>query len=205
MTTYNLKKDISQKSLSRVLDRSRSGWETFYLKDGTKIHLCYSTRLKLIEKTYEILEGKYRGQLVDIKDFSLLDDFSYLESIKSCTYVQKENLLILPDKTAIKTVKQSSLIPTGEYFIGLPIAPERKLTKKLYMNEAKKGSRFASTWFPLIKSNGKTTHFYIHLGKFSNGCITVEFPLCSSKWTDLFTYLLSHRTANGHLMMLEVK
>lgn len=194
----------NQLTINRVLNRSESGWYGCSLEDGTPILLCYSTIVTKENGIYRVMEGKYKGRIIKPKDSSIFEKTNLDTNVRCCIYDQMNNFLYLPNSEVYKTVPQI-FIPRGDYFIGLPIYPNLRLTKREYKDELRGGSRFATTWFPLFDNNKKITHYYLHLGKISHGCITVEFSFHGKDWSKIFLYLLSNRLPEGFLMKLKFK
>src|SRR5581483_2221683 len=89
----------------------------------------------------------------------------------------------------------------------LILNPDRRHSENVvesYVSEVNGGSRFAETWFPLVK--GEFEFKYLHYGSFSKGCVTV---LSGSGWKDVYLYVISSRmkglegNAHGRLLVVE--
>ena len=85
-----------------------------------------------------------------------------------------------------------SPIVTGTHAILAPDYSHAKISTAGYV-AAVPGIVGNDVWFPIgLNGSAQNSGRYIHIGNLSEGCITV-YDL--TKWTALYTYLISHRTA----------
>ncbi len=196
----------NQTVIMRVLDKLSRGWCSCNLDDGTPIRLVYSTRLKeLLSDRYQVLEGPYRDKVIKIKDITVVGTMDFKIGQQPCIYESRKGELVLPGLGAFATIPQSLRLAHGNYRLGLPSHPSLRLTKSEYLDESFGGSRLASTWFQLLNAGGMPTHSFLHIGRISDGCITIRFQEHGKDWASIFLYLLAHRTPSGDLLEIEVR
>lgn len=182
-----------------VLDKSLRGWLPVTDINNNKLEIFYTTKIKPIGKNqFEILEGYYKSRIINVdysriypRLFTSYTDKLSLKQEQCFIFVeQKNNRLIYKNNEIFNEIPVvANNIQHGIYSI---LFPYRRHTDKVsldYLNEHKSGSRFAETWFPIMKS--KFEFQYIHFGKYSNGCVT--FIGSGEEWSKLYKYIISSR------------
>lgn len=196
--------------VDKVLDKNLKGWLPVRKKNCDMFHIPHSTKLECIEdEKYQILEGIHKFEIVEIDYKSINPRFQLDYLSKIMQYRKKVKLTLMLD--AQELVFKSDIrinikvfaanIEKGEYKILLPDRPHIEKAKKEYFDESIYGSRFASTWFPIMKNYHRGQ--YLHLGLFSEGCVTVLVNQ-NNNWGNLYKYLLTSREADGVLGYLSV-
>lgn len=191
--------------LTEVLDSARNGWLSIK-KGEEKIELPFSTKLFLIKRGEEseiakVLEGNYRNCVVYIPYMIKNSKIKYSYLSSKSLHIPKADLMIksnyLFSKNAdlkIKVIKDS--LDPGIYRIKFPVKRQKKEINQIYFNETKGGSRFAETWFPILKEEDFFMQRYIHFGTYSKGCVTISYQpknSFSDDWRQLYMYLIRSR------------
>lgn len=111
------------------------------------------------------------------------------------TFDQQMASISFPGGSATATLNSSwggayTPIPVGTYNIMIPDYPHSQdytETYRLIEPELKHDI----VWFPIEHEDNSR---YVHVGNISNGCVTV---LTLNKWSDIYRYLIRHRTPGG--------
>lgn len=193
--------------VDNVLDKSLRGWLPVTSNNGKKYEIFYSTAVqceipkKL--KEFKIIEGFHKLDNVSI-DFQKINPRLFVNYVSKGKIGEQSLCLIFVDLEANKLIYnslgmlhelniQANNLKPGKYLI---LFPDRRHTDKIsidYLNESNLGSRFAETWFPLVK--GRFEFQYLHYGSYSNGCVTVISD--GKEWTNLYSYIIKSRYING--------
>lgn len=186
---------VQKNNETRILGNSLNildkGWIiVFDYLSKRPIYICHNTQVKTIDKKlslYQIQSGYNLEKKIFINNnylSNLVDSFNRIEPAD--IEVSKNTLLF--KKYNIK-LTQDCMIKKGEYFIGYPDRP--RLNTPINYIYSKKGSKFSSTWFPIIDWN-KEIISYLHLGTYSLGCLTIDFNegKAGKIWSDLYLYLI---------------
>ncbi|MFA6197600.1 MAG: hypothetical protein WC734_00390 [Patescibacteria group bacterium] len=196
-----------------VLDKYYKGWIDVKLIDGTDVKLCYKTIVDNIERSrsknrFLIREGKYSQNEAEV-----LNSFDS-RKIKTATFNNAAQLKLSRHKQLLNIDGVGSLnvilgkipIPLGCYHILIPTYPHDKIPK-LYLQEELGGSRFAETWFELRSTKSVNFGYFLHFGKFSEGCVTVPYEKYSQSgivWNSIYHLLLSSRVKYSVIGTLNV-
>jgi len=200
--------------LNKVRDGYSKGWLKVRLSHNKEVFLPYGLLVEKVDssnqtETIKILEGPYEGAIAPIP--FLRDRESYFSLFKksknkSIVLETKDKHLLL-NKKVFPVVFDDS-IKIGDYFLYLPDYPHNHVATKKYENEAKGGSRFASTWFRLVKDGDSLfqSSSYLHFGTFSEGCITFPFfeKIGVSSWNELILALSLSRLKEGVCCKLQI-
>jgi hypothetical protein len=199
------------------LDKVRDGYNKGWLKiklSHKEVFLPYGLLVEKIHssnqtETIKILEGAYEGAVAPIPFVRNRESyFSLFKKPKTESIVleTKSNHLLI-NKRVFPVVLDGS-IKTGGYFLYLPDYPHNHVATNKYQNEAKGGSRFASTWFRLVKDMDSLfeSSFYLHFGTYSEGCVTFPFfqKSGSSSWNELVLALSLLRLKEGVCCKLQI-
>jgi len=180
------------------LDRKLRGWLPVKSITGKSYEIFYSTEIQLKNSGKFLLrEGFHEGDIVSIKESSL--PYRLFQTYNGPLKVSRKpfraivelstsRILYEKDGKIVEYYVQAENLQPGQYAI---LSPDRrridKATKK-YISEGNGGSRFAETWFPLVKHEFEFQ--YLHYGTYSNGCITVT---SGSGWTELYLLIMKSR------------
>lgn len=206
--------------LKNVLDSKQKGWLRVQLCGGDFVEIQYLTKVKLEAKheQYEevtIMDGYYKSKKAKIPYFSMdkSTNYSFLEKNvlskkqPEITLATSQNKLFI-NKIQTEVVVDSSALTKGKYLINFPVK-SKKILNSSYLDENTGGSRFAETWFPIIKSHDTFAEKYLHFGLYSEGCITVKYKKQASPseiWKNICMSLLASRNKNNKgLTYLEIK
>lgn len=202
-----------QYCISNVLDKYLKGWLAVQLIDGTDIKLCYNTIIQpefsgYSSPTFRICEGVFDS--CDAK-FKNKDDYYKIKSTKinkgaELTLSLRENKLEIRGLGVFTVILGSIPLSLGNYDVMLPAYIHYK-TPKLYLNEEVGGSRFSETWFELRSHINTKRGYFLHFGRYSEGCITVPFTKDSNSgfvWNKIYYFLLNARLKYSVLGKLSV-
>ncbi len=157
---------------------------------------------------FEILGGKDKGKKVRLlipnnKKTRLKSNYKY----KSACYVEyiykevveNENNIFIIGNVKIKGIssvfKAFSLykkrLPEGEYYLEIPDEPHPGGSKY------EKISLFAKSWFRIKFPAKPKSAYYLHMGRESDGYITVYIPNVNptNTWTKIYNHLVTCREA----------
>lgn len=200
--------------LTEVVDRYRSGWLKINQNNGDKVLLPYSTKVLILKpikdgELIKVLEGESKNLIVAVPYLiqSSQGHFSFfskkgIKFSKTKIYVNKKTGRLILDKKHYPVSLDKSCTK-GKYFVRFPV--ERRTPAKDYQNEEEGGSRFANSWFPLIKKNEFNFSRFLHYGSYSKGCVTVKHnPDKESCWPEIFFGLMRSRINSTYLATLVV-
>ncbi|MCL4199712.1 hypothetical protein KJZ67_00025 [Patescibacteria group bacterium] len=196
-----------------VLDKALRGWLPVVDDEGENFEICYGTAVNHTENInkYTITEGFHKNKTVRIDYNKIIPQFfnEYVGNIdinaNKCFVVVdlSSNKLIYSDAYGLHELNvQANNLSVGDYSI---ICPDRRHDNKIskeYLSEYGIGTRFAETWFPIIKE--KFEFRYLHFGSYSNGCVTVIGN--GQQWTALYKYVITSRLGemtHGHLIVVD--
>ena len=155
---------------------------------------------------FKILEGKYKGKKARLlipknKKTRLKSNFKYKSACK-IDYVYKNIVNNGKDDFVTGVVKINGIaasfkafslneerLPVGEYCIEIPDEPHPKgVTYEKY-------SLFSKSWFRIKYPAKPESAYYLHLGRASDGCITVYAPDVNppDTWTKIYNQIVSCR------------
>lgn len=135
------------------------------------------------------LEGKYKGELFVSKSSKVFNTPDVMKNEEILLKVIKNKNEMIFNNHSYSVV--SSGLSDREMLVGLPDYPHFSKIPSKYLNEAKNGSRFATTWFPLFTTDGRFCDQYLHFGTYSEGCLT--FNGSGQEWEFLYFSLLTNR------------
>lgn len=201
--------------VNNVLDKSLRGWLPVIDSHRRRFEIFFTTLVRPNDQfcEFEILEGfhKSKGVAIDYQSINPRIFINYFDKqvrIKNepCfLFIELENSKLLyksRGKIDELHVQVKNLDP-GKYLV---LFPDRRHTDKIsqeYIKESAGGSRFAETWFPLLKE--KFEFQYLHFGSYSNGCATV-LSHQGQQWNHLYNYIVKSRyldCAHGTLVVAE--
>ncbi len=187
-----------------VANTSSRGWLTIKHEDGlTQPNVIpYALKVKLDQvkdsrEYFTILEGPLAGHKASVK---LADDGkSYLSpeilhtSASFLTYSKKNQTLTLDINGAktdyLITMNDEKPIPNGKYDLEIPYEPHHR-----HGEPYESFSLFAKTWFRI----GHTGDRYLHLGEFSDGCVTVRAgENHPGAWDEIYRRLIVSRMGDS--------
>jgi len=143
-----------------------------------------------------VAEGPYQGQTGSVRAKSSTE--SYLgpmthSGAASVIFEKGKQKLQYGTKTGVSAFTDpSNPVPTGTYDLQIPDAPHSGGAHYL------SSSSYAKTWFRVGTSGDR----YLHPGRVSAGCITVN---ALSEWTSIYNYLIKSRKSNTAVGRVEVK
>jgi hypothetical protein len=184
--------------VSNILDKSLRGWLPVMDDSDNRFELFYSTRVKPLNSSggLLILEGYRKSRAVSIDEqqikaklFSVYINKTKVKDEKCVVAVDlKTSKLLFRVNGSLKVIniRVNNLAP-GNYTIQFPYSRHSDNVNPSYLSERHGGSRFAETWFPLVKD--KFEFKYLHFGQYSKGCVTVIDP----GWSDLYQYIITSR------------
>ncbi len=198
--------------LTNVLNRFNRGWIKVDLIGKDNAWLPYGTSFGKIQKnTLRVLDGHYRGYLLDTTENKELENCLGDEKLLTneevnIVYNPSLNKLSLQNKREFSLVKfDLDELKAGGYQIEVPRFPHVKLCKRIYLNENDGGSRFAETWFEVVPLHGPRLGVFIHYGEISSGCITVSMKENLPKsWDEIYFNLILHRISYKTVATLTV-
>jgi len=137
-------------------------------------------------------EGRsVRGRKFSVKEGNLkpVSELKYRSAANLMYYLKEEELIYSTNKKVRAITHPSNPVPIGMHPLELLDFPHD--LGEGYLGQ----SNWALSWFllgtgPAVK--GKNDR-YLHTGRFSAGCITVD----ASGWNDLYRYLILCRSGNG--------
>lgn len=200
--------------LDKVRDGYNKGWLKIKLFNNSEAFLPYGLLVEKIDFTNQsevvkIFEGVYEGAIVTVPFLKDNESFfSLLTKHKTGSIIldTKDKHLVLNEK--VFPVIFDDSIKIGNYFLYSPDFPHKHVATSKYQNEAKGGSRFASTWFKLVKDEDSLfqSNSYLHFGTYSEGCITFPFweKNRASNWNELVLALSLSRLKNGVCSKLQI-
>lgn len=201
--------------VNNVLDKSLRGWLPVTDTYRRKLEIFYTTLVQPNDQftEFEILEGFHKSKRVVIDYQSInprifsayLDKRVRITNEECFLFIELENnkLLYKAGGRINELYVQAKNLDPGKYLI---LFPDRRHTDKIsqeYIRENSDGSRFAETWFPLLKE--KFEFQYLHFGTYSNGCATV-LSHQGQQWNHLYNYIVKSRyldCAHGTLVVAE--
>jgi hypothetical protein len=200
LTTYKL---------DNLLDLHNKGWIRVNTKDGRLIDLPYSTQITKLKNSFNIIDGFYKNTEIELSSKQV-----GLYVRKQTTQASKIGIAL---HSSIKTLEipkigkfqilfEKDKIPLGRYKILIPFYPHDK-NPKIHSNEEHGGSRFASTWFQLTNSKFVLKDTFLHLGTYSEGCLTIPYVKgknSGKNWNKLYFALINSRIDNHSLAYLNV-
>jgi len=204
--------DGSKYRISNVLDKNLKGWLPVKDFESNRFELPYTTEVIVGNRlnSLEVTEGPYRSKSVYIDSenisprfFSEYLDQPVVHSDCLITVILDRQILTYRDRQRglVELAIKAEDIKTGYYSILVPDRRHKEKTLPRYLMEAVGGSRFAETWFPIMKKNFEFR--YLHFGSFSRGCITVLLNQ-TNDWNSLYFYLISSRNNNQELGKLKI-
>lgn len=194
--------------VSNVLDTRLKGWLPVIDRDKNKFQILYSTKIEFIKKTniFLIKEGQFKDAMaeIDFKNISprlfknyFTDTFKIKDNCELFLSLKDQILFYkLNEKSFVEIYVHALELEPGIYKILLPKTKFKGQKTTRYIEEDMGGSRFAETWFPIIKD--KFEERYLHFGTYSLGCITIVAGQ-TSKWNELFIFLLQSRMKGDYL------
>lgn len=200
--------------LDKVRDGYSKGWLKVRLSQNKEVFLPYGLLVEKIDfsnqtETVRILEGAYKDAVVPIPFVRDRESyFSLFEKSKNESIVleTKSNHLLLSKK--VFPVVFDDSIKAGNYSLYLPDYPHNHVATYKYQNEVKGGSRFASTWFRIVKDGDSLfqSSSYLHFGTYSEGCITFPFfeKSGTSSWNKFVLSLSLLRLKEGVCCKLQI-
>ena len=188
----------------RYVNETSDGWLNIKLESGEKKSLPSFLKVSLLDSTKErdyfvILEGYLRGKKANV--LSKGNGLSHLEEknpqrkqAKLKLYLSKKILWIVGlGKFNVAEIDEGyKLLKVGKYDVEIPSGPHGD------MDDFKKHSKFAMTWFRVGYSGDR----FIHIGHVSRGCVTIKQV---RSWTSISRYLLKSRKDEVSVGVLEVK
>jgi hypothetical protein len=191
-------------------ETSDSGWLKVSIDNLGCRFLCYGTKIKKIKiyKEFEyvkILDGPFRDFFSKVSlegrgnsRFEKIDR-NYKE--KTTIVVYDNQRLSIKGLGEFSTVKIKEKFLKGTYFLEIPSHPHRK-TPKSYLDKKRGGSRFAETWFRVVPFNNNKSDFFLHFGRMSSGCITINQD---NSWDDIYNYLIRSRIDRLNIGTVTIK
>lgn len=178
---------VNRLQVKNTLNYINKGWlEVIDCLTTNSIYLAENTFLFPIKKNiYEVISGEHKNKTVFISEKRNIQNTKET-NISASIYINGDELYFKNDK--LKLTNAPTLIKE-QYQISYPDRPRENISKEYILS--KSGSIFASTWFPISKSDNLIIS-HIHLGTYSEGCITVDFNNNSSEsWNKLYYYLIN--------------
>lgn len=187
-----------------------NGWLRVNIGDVGCRFLCYGTKMEKIKvcKKFEyvkIIDGPFRDFYskipLDKSGSSLLTKIyeNYKETMAVVIYCNQQ--INIKGLGNFNTVKTKEKFPKGNYFLEIPSHPHKK-TPKFYLNKKSGGSRFSETWFRIVPFNNNKSDLFLHFGKVSEGCITVNQD---NSWDDIYNYLIRCRMNRLNIGTITIK
>lgn len=214
VTVYGKGREIRKRSMSSIiltccLDKGLryvggldpNSWLTVRLDAGFEVQLPHFLGVELIEITskgihFRVLEGRFKGELAQIsssagsdylrQEIGVRKESARLQLRKSSQRLQIPGLGEFP-----VVLDPSNPLPMGSYVAQIPDEPHE--LGHPYLDQAK----YARTWFRL----GETGDRYLHTGRVSAGCVTVETV---ESWDSICKFLLRCRLDSKAIGILEV-
>lgn len=203
---------MDQPRVKNVTDKVLCGWLPVEDNKGNTFEIFYSTEVKPIKNSlkFEIIEGFHKGKIVHInfKAIRLKLFTSYFGKIptrEKCFIgleLKSKTLSFSDEKGRHEVIVQANNLEPGTYLIAFPDRRHSDKISKEYLSEPDGGSRFAETWFPIVKD--KFEFKYLHYGRFSNGCATVISS--GNEWAVLYNHIVTSRftdCVHGHLVVVD--
>jgi len=188
--------------LTNVIDRYHRGWLKPF-SDNNLFFLPYLTRAERIEfninyEKIKIIEGNFKDYIIKVPYLIKNKRYFYsyftdekIEFKKNIIFLNKKNKTMILGKKIYK-VEINYDFKKGDYLIDFPI--RKNFLNKKYLDENKNGSRFADSWFPLIRKDEFNTFRFLHYGIFSKGCVSFRFDANKGKdWSYIFIKLMNSR------------
>lgn len=198
-----------------VKDVFHNGWVDAELFDGTKLLVPYMTKVEVVEscdkfQTIIILESDSRGKIANIPYYLRSNNASYSFIADKPILFENEKILLSRKSLTVYyagksyPVVISDDLEDGMYFVRFPLKNDALRRKKQYFDEERGGSRFADTWFPLIRKGFSFEKRFLHYGTMSAGCATIKYQENADNWTRLYADLMQSRVSECCLAVLEV-
>jgi len=195
--------------LDNLLDQFNKGWIKVTTNDGRLINLPYSTQVTRSKNLFKVVDGFHKN----IK-FGLSDKQIGLYIRKQTTSMSKINLTLhlsskileVPKVGRFKILFEKEKIQLGTYKLLIPFYPHDK-NPKIHSDEKSGGSRFASTWFQLSNPKFVLKDTFLHLGTYSEGCLTFPYTKngnSGKNWYKLYFTLINSRVDSHSLSFLNV-
>ncbi len=189
------------KGLRYVAGLNPNSWLSVDLDVGFQVQLPHFLGVELVEMTsqgthFRILEGRFKGELAQISSSAGSD---YLrqeigvrkESARLHLRKSSQRLQIAGLGEFSVVLDPRNPLPMGSYVVEIPDEPHE--LGRPYLDQAK----YARTWFRL----GETGDRYLHTGRVSAGCVTVETV---DSWDSICKFLLRCRLDSKAIGILEV-
>lgn len=199
--------------IKNILDKTYRGWINIPGKEF-EYFLCYNTKVYLLsrEKEFEIIKiinEPFKNAIIKLP-YKIKEKYNFVSFLEkksndngnnfySVRYDCNKNELSIPGLIKLATVYNKNPLPSGIYNILIPKFPHTKKCKKIYLDENNNGTRFAETWFQI--DYDKRNNF-IHFGKISDGCITVNDS--GSNWTKFYMFLMNNSRKGNIISQLEI-
>lgn len=193
--------------INNSLNFENKGWiKAEDIKSSFFFYLYENTILEEVNKVsciFKILNGIHKNKIVKI-DFNYFGQRAYCKKYKersSASLFVKDSFLYFLN-TKVKLV-EPLIIPKGSYNIIYPDRPRNTLPLNYFYS--KNGSKFASTWFPISKTENIES-IYLHLGTYSKGCLTVDYnsKINTKSWDILYLYLINSYLNKNVLGMINI-
>jgi hypothetical protein len=175
------------------------GWLKVKLEPSKKIvSLIEYLQVEFTNRTagrdhFKILEGVYKDKLASVSQKSATQSHlgkplpSYGSAATLEVSISKRELKYA-GKTVSIAVSESALPKIGTHKIQIPDFPHS--IGRSYLSK----SKYALNWFFLgVGSASAGNDRYLHTGRISAGCVTVD----PDKWTALYQYLIKRRSGDG--------
>lgn len=189
------------KGLRYVGGLNPNSWLSVLLDAGFEVQLPHFLGVELVELTsqgihFRILEGRFKGEFAQIsssagsdylrQEIGIRKESARLQLRKSSQRLQIPGLGEFP-----VVLDPSNPLPMGSYVVDIPDEPHD--LGRPYPDQAK----YARTWFRL----GETGDRYLHTGRVSAGCVTVETV---ESWDRICKFLLRCLLDSKAIGILEV-
>ena len=190
-------------SLTDLLDKRHRGWLVLRV-DGVNKEFCYGTTVESLEEfdikypyKFKVIDGPYRGGVVEIpyKKKTKTSSISYLSADEKgndeivIRFDSSKGVLSFREWKVSIIQERKYQLKTGRYRLLIPRYSHGRSEK--YLDESKRGSRFAGTWFPIESLDGVFDNRFLHFGTISEGCLTVTGD--GRLWSRLYLLLMNNR------------
>lgn len=203
--------------LTEVQDLQHKGW--LVVREGDLIlHIPFGARFNRLEQRsrterVELLDGPHSGRVINLPYLRADKSgfYSYLKrelpfryQARKAVFYRKAKRLVI-DEYKVSVIYEGTLI-AGSYEILSPVYKPLG-DGHIYLNERRGGSRFAETWFPVVAKGKVYTQNFIHFGRMSEGCLTVQYNTtheAANNWVDVYQRLITSRVSSSVHAELEI-
>lgn len=167
------------------------------IHSSLSVYVCENIPLEKVGDHFLVLAGKNKNRHIKLENnfFGQKSFFNEkAQGMLAALIIRGTSLKFM--SFSLELVEEPK-ITKGKYYIVYPDRPRKNTPEKYFFRN---GSKFASTWFPILDENFEFAT-YLHTGTYSKGCLTVKIE---SNWDNLYNYLI-HSISRNYEIIGELK